>query len=74
MMNFQCAECGINCSFHTTGTDERQLSQKVIEHMHTVHDMDAIPADVLLKVHRSIWKQKRSGKDHTEPATEPIFV
>ena len=56
MRTFCCKDCGMDCSFMTTGMDERQVSQKVIEHMHAAHGMKAIPAETLIKIYYTLSK------------------
>jgi predicted small metal-binding protein len=72
MMNFHCKDCGMDCSFHMTGTNERELSQQAIQHMHSVHEMDVIPAEVMLKMFLAIRNNKTPHRIRPGLATEPL--
>ena len=50
MKKFMCRDCGFDCSFEVAGTNENQLTRKIVDHMHTAHDMDTIPAETMLKI------------------------
>jgi predicted small metal-binding protein len=50
MKKFMCCDCGFDCSFEVTGTNENQMTHKIIDHMHTAHNMDSIPAETMLKI------------------------
>jgi predicted small metal-binding protein len=56
MKTFCCKDCGMVCSFQTTGITERQVSHQVIEHMHSAHEMEAIPAETMFKIYDTIRK------------------
>jgi len=51
---FCCKNCGLDCSFQTSGINEGQVIQKIIYHMHADHGMKFIPADFMIKIKHSI--------------------
>jgi predicted small metal-binding protein len=57
MVTFACRDLGMDCSFETTGTTEREIIKKFIEHAESVHNMPVLTADVIFKVKKSIKKQ-----------------
>jgi predicted small metal-binding protein len=57
MVTFACRDLGMDCSFETTGTTEREIIKKFIEHAESAHNMPVLTADVIFKVKKSIKKQ-----------------
>ena len=57
MVTFACRDLGMDCSFETTGTTEREIIKKFIEHAECAHNMPVLTADVIFKVKKSIKKQ-----------------
>jgi predicted small metal-binding protein len=57
MVTFACRDLGMDCSFETTGTTEREIIKKFIEHAESAHNMPVLTADVIFRVKKSIKKQ-----------------
>jgi predicted small metal-binding protein len=57
MVTFACRDLGMDCSFEMTGTTEREIIKKFIEHAESAHNMPVLTADVIFKVKKSIKKQ-----------------
>ena len=56
MASFTCRDLGMDCSFEMTGTTEREIVKKFIDHAESVHNMPVITADVMLKIKKAIKK------------------
>lgn len=54
MPSFACI--GKDCKFETSAPTEAELMAKITEHAKTVHKMDPIPPDTMLKVKAAIKK------------------
>jgi|WetSurMetagenome_2_1015567.scaffolds.fasta_scaffold168858_3 predicted small metal-binding protein len=74
MKTFYCKDCGMECSFLVTGTDERAVSHKVIEHMHADHGMEAIPAETMMKIYSAIRKKQEAGTIPPKVIAEPLVA
>jgi len=72
MITFSCRDCGMDCSFQVTGIHERQVSRQVIEHMHTAHGAEALPAETLMQIQSTIRKKETFSTDRPELATGPL--
>ena len=46
----------MDCLFETTGTTEREIVKKFIDHAESAHNMPVLTADVMLKVKKAIKK------------------
>jgi len=57
MVSLSCRDLGMDCSFETTGTTEREILRKFIDHAESAHDMPVLTADVILRVQKAIKKQ-----------------
>jgi len=56
MPSFACI--GKDCKFETSAPTEAELMTKIAEHAKTVHKMDPIPPDMMVKVKAAIKKWK----------------
>ena len=57
MVLFTCRDLGMDCSFKTTGTTDKEILKKFIDHAESAHNMPVLTADVILKVKIAIKKQ-----------------
>jgi predicted small metal-binding protein len=58
MVSFTCRDLGMDCSFKTTGTTDREILKKFIDHAQSAHNMPVLTADVILKVQKVLKKQR----------------
>jgi predicted small metal-binding protein len=65
-------DCGLECSFHASGINERQIAQEILQHMHLTHDMEVIPADVMIKIYYSI--RNKNTVTNINPAPAPVLL
>ena len=56
MVSFTCRDLGMDCSFETIGTTDREIMKKFIDHAESAHNMPVLTAEVMLKVKRAIKK------------------
>jgi len=55
MPSFKCSSTmGMDCPFEVTRTTHRELHQLVIHHIHTSHNVEVLPAEMLLGVKSAI--------------------
>ena len=57
MVSLSCRDLGMDCSFETSGTTEREIFKKFIDHAESAHDMPVLTADVILKVQNAMKKK-----------------
>jgi len=58
MVSLSCRDLGMDCSFETSGTTEREILKKFIDHAESAHDMPVLTADVILKVQNAMKKKR----------------
>jgi len=58
MLSFTCRDLGMDCSFKTTGTTEKELLNKFRDHAESFHHMPVLTPEVLLKVRKAIKKRR----------------
>lgn len=51
-----CKDLGLDCTFEVTGTTDREVMRKFIDHAGSAHNMDILTADVIYRVQQSIRK------------------
>ena len=56
MPSFRCADFGMPCKFEATARIEPEPMQKIAEHAKSVHKIDPIPPDLLVKVKKALKK------------------
>jgi predicted small metal-binding protein len=56
MVSCTCRDLGIDCSFETTGTTEREIMKKFCEHFASAHNMYVLTADVIFKIKKGSKK------------------
>jgi len=56
MVLFTCRDLGMDCSFETTGTTDKEIIKKFIDHAESTHNMPVLTADVIFKVMKAIKK------------------
>jgi len=56
MVLFTCRDLGMDCSFKTTGTTDKEIIKKFIDHAESAHNMPVLTADVIFKVKKAIKK------------------
>jgi|WetSurMetagenome_2_1015567.scaffolds.fasta_scaffold95053_2 predicted small metal-binding protein len=54
LASFKCADLGMDCSFETAGTTEREVMRTFIDHAEEAHNLPVLPADVIFRVQKSI--------------------
>ena len=64
----------MDCSFEATGMNERQVAQKIIQHMHTDHGVEVISADVMYKIKHSINTMNILNTNHPVTADEMLLA
>jgi predicted small metal-binding protein len=74
IQGFCCKDCGLDCSFQVTGINERQIAQEILQHMHLTHDMEVIPADVMIKIYYSIRNKTAFDTGSPGLATELLVA
>jgi predicted small metal-binding protein len=47
----------MDCSFETTGTTDREIMKKFIDHAESAHNLPVLTADVIFKVKKAIKKE-----------------
>lgn len=57
LASFKCADLGMDCSFETAGTTEREVMRTFIDHAEKVHTIPVLPADVIFRVQKGDKKQ-----------------
>ena len=57
MVSFTCRDLGIDCSFETTGTTEREIMKKSRDHLASAHTMHVLTAEVIFKIKNGIKKK-----------------
>ena len=57
MVSLSCRDLGMDCSFEMTGTTERELLKKFIDHAESVHQMPVLTADVIFRIQKAMKKQ-----------------
>ena len=60
VMSLSCPEIGMDCLFKCRGSTESGLMREFIEHAGISHNLDVLPADLLLKIKLAI-KQNSQG-------------
>ena len=58
MVSFTCRDLGMDCSFETTGTTEKELLKKFSDHAESAHNMPVLTPEVILKVKKAIKKKE----------------
>jgi predicted small metal-binding protein len=58
MVSLSCRDLGMDCSFETSGTTEREILKKFIDHAESVHHMPVLTADIILKVQNAMKKKR----------------
>jgi len=61
MVSFTCRDLGIDCSFETSGTTNREIMKKCSDHFESAHNMHVFTADVIFRVKNVI---KKKGEDN----------
>ena len=56
MVSCTCRDLGIDCSYETTGTTEREIMKKFHEHFVSAHKIHVLTADVIFKIQKGIKK------------------
>ncbi len=74
MKKFHCRDCGMDCAYHTSGSDEHQISRKVIQHMHEVHNIDVISAEFMLRIHNAIRNRKTADRISADLPAVPLVA
>ena len=46
----------MDCKFQTTAPTEAELMKKIADHAKSVHKIDAVPADLMVKIKKAIKK------------------
>lgn len=55
-MSFCCRDIGKECLFEVQGFSKGEIMRKFIDHAEKTHDMDFLPAELILKVNNAIKK------------------
>ena len=71
---FCCKDCGLDCSFQATGMTQQEIARKIIQHMDTVHGMNVIPADFMIKIKHAIKNKNPVKTVSLVPETVPLVV
>jgi predicted small metal-binding protein len=61
MVLFTCRDLGMDCSFETTGTTDKEIIKKFIDHAESTHNMPVLTADVIFKVKKAIKNRSKEG-------------
>jgi predicted small metal-binding protein len=56
VMSFYCRDIGMDCSFEAHGSTKHELMRKFIDHAESAHNIQVLPADIILNVHNAIAK------------------
>jgi predicted small metal-binding protein len=56
MPSFACKDIGMNCGFQTTAPTEAELMTKIASHAKSVHKIDTVPPDLMMKIKNAIKK------------------
>ena len=56
MPTFACKDLGMECPFTASAPTEAGLMKKIAEHAKTVHKIDPVPADMMMKIKKAIKK------------------
>jgi len=56
MPSFACKDVGMACPFTAEAPTEAELIKKIAEHAKTVHKMDLVPPDMMVKIKNAIKK------------------
>ncbi len=54
MVSFTCRDLGMDCSFETSGTTDREIMKNFIDHAESAHNMPVLTAEVILRVIKTI--------------------
>jgi predicted small metal-binding protein len=54
MASFTCRDLGMDCSFETSGTTDREIMKNFIDHAESAHNMPVLTAEVILRVIKTI--------------------
>ncbi len=54
MPSFVCKDIGMDCPFKADAPTEAELMKKIADHAKSVHMMDKVPPDVLVKIKKAI--------------------
>jgi predicted small metal-binding protein len=60
VMTFCCKDIGMDCSFESRGSTEPGILRDFIHHAESSHNLDVLPADLLLKIKDAIKKDSFS--------------
>jgi predicted small metal-binding protein len=71
---FCCKDCGLDCSFQATGMTQQEIARTIIQHMDTVHGMNVIPADFMIKIKHAIKNKNAVKTISLVPETAPLVV
>lgn len=56
MPSFACKDVGMACKFEANAPTEAELMNKIADHAKSVHNIDPIPPDLMVKVKNAIKK------------------
>ena len=56
MPTFACKDLGMECPFTASAPTDTELMKKIAEHAKTVHKIDPVPADMIMKIKKAIKK------------------
>jgi predicted small metal-binding protein len=53
-----CRDVGMDCDFQARGATVEEVMKKCTEHARSAHDMDEIPAELVMKVKAAIHEER----------------
>jgi predicted small metal-binding protein len=54
MVTFRCSDIGEDCQYETSCETQYELVRKITTHIHDIHQAEALPPNMLLKIKNAI--------------------